>query len=256
MSQVSSSSNLTFIAARDNMSLFAQAPYPGRFIVQGMNEDGTHAVQIYGIMGRSENSRNRVFGAEGGRLFTRAADPLKMRDPNNLVIYNAMQESIGFGLYVVSNGHQTDVVLNYLRKGNDLRFALSRFLYEPDSPTHTPRITGVCQIRNASPEFELAMLRKSPFDNSCERFFWGYETIDNGFGVCLSTYQWEYDQSLPSFSGEPYLMPIIGNSIHIIAGHYWNALNDDNRISLAVKAINLATGQSEITIINKYRVVA
>ena len=130
-----------------NLSRLSSNPYPGRGIVIGTSEDGLHAVQIYWIMGRSENSRNRIFSIDGGRLFTEAADPAKVKDPS-LIIYNAMNEYRGN--FIVSNGNQTDTVFKGLRM--DASVALRNILvdrqYEPDAPNFTPRITGVCQIRD------------------------------------------------------------------------------------------------------------
>ncbi len=234
--------------AGNNLLALATNPYPGRGIVVGIDRTGGYMVQVYWIMGRKENSRNRVFGiGDNGRLFTEAADPSKVTDPS-LIFYNAMRE-VGL-YYVVSNGDQTDTVISALGPNTfSLDLALRGREYEPDLPNFTPRITAVSSIAKGRTALFMSVLRKSPFGEGCDRFT--YElTPAPGFGYCITTYSGDGDP-LPSFSGDPVLMPLVGG-IEEIANDYWVALNGENRISLAVKSIQISSGNSSIHIINKY----
>lgn len=222
--------------------------YPGRGFVIGLSQDGTHLIQAYWIMGRGENSRNRVFVTDkAGRVSTEAADPSKVKDPS-LIIYDAMLETGGD--YVVSNGRQTNDVLNASLMAESLENGLSGHIYEPDTPNFTPRITGLCSTIPRVPIVEIAILRKSLWGDSCERAFYSYSELGAGYGYCVTTYMGDGDP-LPSFQGDPYLLPLKG-SIDDVLELYWGTLNADNRVSLAVKFISLATGESEVRIINKY----
>jgi hypothetical protein len=214
--------------------------------VAGLDETAHHLIQIYWIMGRSENSRNRIFRSDNtGRLYTEAADPAKMRDPA-LIIYNAMREKGRH--YVVSNGDQTDRVI-----GSEdplyLNVALQGCRYEPDDPNFTQRITALSSfVEGASAYLQLSILRKSAFGNTCDSSWYGYIPYP-GFGHCITTYA-EDGSPLPPFHGDPLLMPIRGG-IKDVAEAYWGALNEDNRVSLAVKFIDQRIGCSDIYIINK-----
>jgi len=239
--------------ARNNWVKLSYNQYPGRGIVIGTSEDGRYAVQVYWIMGRSENSQNRVFKCEGGRLFTEAKDPSKMKDPR-LIIYNAMAEYADS--FVVSNGDQTDTVIEALQQNEyvDLSNALCQRQYEPDSPNFTPRITGMCMlIGGGEYSAELSLIRKSEFitekDGSCERFYYEYGQIVPGFGFCVTTYNGD-GNPLPAFTGELYPLSIEGNIDDVVKA-YWKVLNEANRVSLAVKFIDLATRKSEIKVINR-----
>lgn len=230
--------------------------YPGRGIVLGTSEDGLYAVQIYWIMGRSENSRNRVFQFEGGRLFTVPFDPAKVKDPS-LIIYNAMDDALG-NRFVVSNGSQTDAVINSIHDcflncgGYDFARVLSRWNYEPDAPNFTPRITAESFIRHGKCLSKLSILRKSEFlgGDGCERFYYEYDDIAPGIGFCIHTYGGD-GNPLPAFTGEPYSLAVCGN-INEVAETYWSVLNKENRVSLAVKFIEIATVRSQIKVINRY----
>lgn len=201
-------------------------------------------------MGRSENSRNRILSANGERVFTEAADPKKMKDPS-LIIYNAMRSKHRY--HVVSNGCQTDPILTAIMSHHSgIMGTLNRFQYEPDSPNFTPRITGMCRMGHKYP-FVLVMLRKSPFDNSCERFCFEYEEIPKGFGYYITTYQGDGDP-LPPFRGEPRLLPLAGD-LEEIATQYWGTLNQDNIVSLVVRSIS-ETDIVNTKIINKYEKVS
>ncbi len=242
-------------AAASNLEALTKNPYPGRGIVVGLNDSGQSLVQVYWIMGRSENSRNRIFGSEGSRLFTEAADQSKVKD-SSLIIYNAMDETLSpddIAVSVVSNGHQTDIVKLAYFNGESLGKATRHFQYEPDRPNFTPRITAVSSWVNGTARVEMAIQRKSLWDDACDRHLYEINGLGKGFGYCFHTYSGD-DEPLPAFQGEPYLMPL-GGDANFIAGTYWDALNADNRVSLAVKFIP-KNGPSEIIIINKYSKVA
>lgn len=233
--------------ARENMERLAANPYPGRGIVIGMEAQGRRLAQVYWIMGRSENSRNRVFERRGGRVWTSAADPSKVADPS-LIIYNAMRELKG--LYVVTNGDQTDTIVQAALAGADFRQALNTRAYEPDAPNFTPRISGVCSLREGAPLAELSVLKQSLVGPGCDRHFFRYESFAPGFGFCVTTYEGD-GSPLPSFRGEPRLMPVEGD-LSDVARAYWDSLNAENRVSLAVKFIDLETGVSDVAVINQY----
>ena len=242
------------LGAKVNLFNLGGNPYPGRLIVVGLDETGENLVQVYAIMGRSENSRNRVFGCgDNGRLFTEAADSSKTKDPS-LIIYNAMREAhTGIQtLYVVSNGHQTDAVADECSR-NSLVATMIKWEYEPDAPNFTPRITSVTYWGNAGfPISLISILRKSVWSGRCDRHLFGINDIGRGFGYCFHTYSGDGDP-LPAFRGEPYLVPLIGDA-NQIADTFWQALNADNRVSLAVKFIP-KDGPSNIFVINKYEKV-
>lgn len=235
-----------------NAEALAANGYPGRGLVIGESEDGRRLVQAYWVMGRSENSRNRVFGCDGaGRVFTEAADPAKVKDPS-LIIYNAMREVDG-RCHVVSNGAQTDSVEADLT----LLESLSVWEYEPDGPNFTPRITGAVW-REASPNSvrtEIAILCRSSRGKGCDRHLYSYDATTPGLGYCVTTYTGD-GSPLPPFRGEPYLLPLRGANGEEVLRDIWGMLNPENRVSLAVKTIDHATGRSAIFIENKYQKVA
>jgi IMP cyclohydrolase len=234
--------------ASDNLKALCANPYTGRGIVVGLDETDTHLVQAYWITGRSENSRNRIFVADDkGSLRTQAADPSKVKDPS-LIIYRVMAEIDG--LYVVSNGDQTDTVIEADEEGEDLYIAMLTRTYEPDAPNYTPRITALCSLREISPYAEISMLRRSKLGEGCDRHFWRYEQFQPGLGYGITTYTGDGDP-LPAFQGEPYLLPLLGG-IERMALLLWDALDSKNRVSLAVKMINIEQMTSRIHIINQY----
>lgn len=239
--------------AGSNILALATNPYPGRGIVVGVDESGGYMIQVYWISGRSPNSRNRVFcDDDSGRLFTMAADPSKVEDPS-LIIYNAMREMRATSKrYVVSNGDQTDTVVDEMCFFGcpSLDLALRGRQYEPDKPNFTPRITAMSELfDDGRHRLEISVLRKSPFGDGCDRYAYDLGVVP-GFGYCVTTYTGDGDP-LPSFSGDPILMPLVGG-IEKIANDYWAALNEENRVSLAVKSIHISSGHSSIHIINKY----
>lgn len=241
------------VKALDNFGRLCENPYPGRGIVVGLNKTGSHIIQVYWIMGRSENSRNRVFKADDdtGRLYTEAADPAKVKDAS-LIIYNAMRER--GPRFIVSNGDQTDTVMKFPAPLY-LDQALAGRKYEPDGPNFTQRITAVTTFEPGGSSFaQMSILRKSLFGDGCDRLHYSYRLYE-GFGHCITTYAGVGDP-LPAFRGDPLLMPLDQeHGIEEVAVDFWNALDDQNRVSLAVKFIEIGNGRSDIHIINKYRQV-
>lgn len=233
--------------ATQNLETLRANPYPGRGIVIGMDETGGYLVQVYWIMGRSENSRNRVFGAEAGHVWTEAADPSKVGDPS-LIIYNAMRDLAG--RYIVSNGDQTDTICEGFMTGMSIEQSLNVRAYEPDAPNYTPRISGVCTLRQGPPVAKLSVLKRSAFGDGCDRHFFRIETFGPGFGHCVTTYEGD-GSPLPAFRGEPRVLPLPGDA-ESVATTIWDALNEDNRVSLAVKFIDIAGGLTQVHIVNKY----
>jgi hypothetical protein len=206
-------------------------------------------------MGRSENSRNRIFVATGGDLRTAPADASKVKDPS-LIIYRAMAEAKSGGFFVVSDGDQTDTVISGDRKNMLFEQGMRCRGYKPDAPNFTPRITAVFSKRLISPVAEILVLKKSKFGKGCDRLLYRHDSFYPGFGFCVTTYSGD-GNPLPSFCGEPYLLPLPG-TIKDVADDMWEALNEANRVSLAVKFISAKEGNdfSEIFIINKYSAVA
>ena len=244
------------IIADKNFRLLTENPYPGRGIVIGRDEYGK-PLQIYWIMGRSDNSRNRVFSIDGERVFTEPANPATAGD-TSLTLYNAM----GYknGCHVVSNGKQTDDILEAVNASDSLGGlveGLFSHTYEPDKPNYTPRISGVCSMMGHGrlPAFQLSILRKSSFehDDTCDRFYYDFGNGNVGFGRMITTYSGD-GNPLPSFSGEPLLVPLRGEAMDVLET-YWAALNEANRVSLVVKSLNFDGTASRIFVKNKYEKV-
>lgn len=233
--------------AKQNLEALRSNPYPGRGIAVGLSDDGKALIQVYWIMGRSANSRNRVFESEGGRLWTAAADPAKVADPS-LIIYNAMDEQPG--VLIVSNGDQTDTIARALRAGGEARVALATREYEPDAPNYTPRISAVCDLRRGAPLATMSVLKRSAQGDGCDRLFFEYESFAPGLGRCVTTYRGD-GSPLPPFDGEPWALPLEGTPEDVLET-VWDALNADNRVSLAVKRSPLDGGPSSILIRNQY----
>ncbi len=222
-------------------------PYPGRGVVIGKSEDGVFAVTAYFIMGRSVNSRNRVFVPDGEGIRTKAFDPAKLSDPS-LVIY-APVRVLG-NQTIVTNGDQTDTIYEYIERNMTFEQALQARTFEPDAPNYTPRISGILQVEAGSFQYKMSIL-KSRYGNpdSCCRYTFSYENPAAGEGHFIHTYQGDGDP-LPSFEGEPKRVGISG-SIDAFAGSVWGSLNEENKVSLFVRYINIATGACETRIINK-----
>ena len=221
--------------------------YPGRGIVIGKSEDGKYAVTAYFIMGRSENSRNRIFVTDGDGIRTQAFDPSKMKDPS-LIIY-APVRVLG-NKTIVTNGDQTDTVFTGMDKQQTFEQSLRSRKFEPDSPNFTPRISGVMHIENGTYNFALSILKSdNGHEESCNRFTFAYENPQNGMGRFIHTYMGN-GNPLPSFEGEPTLVDVKGN-IDEFTKTVWDSLNADNKVSLFVRFIDIATGKAESRIVNK-----
>ncbi len=223
-------------------------PYPGRGIVIGKSDTSTWQI-IYWIMGRSTNSRNRRFLIDNTTLRTEPVDLSLLTDPS-LIIYDAMLELPG--IYMVSNGDQTRTIYNSIQKGETFEDALMSRDREPDSPNFTPRISGIIDTRSLFPVVTLSILKANSVDSSCsDRYFYRPALPQSGFGYCLTTYIGD-GNPLPSFSGDPLLLPCTGTPEEIL-NTYWSALNEENRVSLAVKTISLKNNQSSILIRNRHQ---
>lgn len=217
--------------------------YPGRGIVIGKSQDGGCAVVAYFIMGRSVNSRNRVFAEEPDGIRTEAADPAKMEDPS-LIIYHPVRQ-IGRGL-IVTNGDQTDTIRDFLEKGLPFEQALRTREFEPDGPNWTPRISG---LLSPDGSYKLSILKAADeAGTACLRQTFEYPG-QAGLGHFLHTYQCD-GSPIPSFEGEPTPVTIEGD-IDAFTSSLWESLNEDNKVSLFVRYIDLATGQAQTRIVNK-----
>lgn len=220
--------------------------YPGRGILLGRSADGKKAVIGYFIMGRSVNSRNRIFIADGDGLKTKAFDESKMVDPS-LIIYNPVL--VLGNTQIVTNGDQTDTVFDFLKEGKTFEDALRTRTFEPDSPNFTPRISGV--IDSKSGAYKLSILKSDCGDeSSVQRFFYEYEQPKAGEGHFIHTYMGD-GNPLPSFEGEPQLVAI-PNDIDTFTKTVWESLNEENKVSLFTRFIDLETGEIESRICNKH----
>ena len=221
-------------------------PYPGRGIVLGRSADNSKAVIAYFIMGRSENSRNRIFETTEDSIRTKAFDESKMVDPS-LIIYHPVRK-VGTTT-VVTNGDQTDTVADFLREGKSYIEALRTRCYEPDPDNYTPRISGVVLEDGA---YCLSILKSADGNPNCNhRFFYEYDAPIAGTGHFIHTYQENLDP-LPSFEGEPRKV-VIGNAdAKTWAEEIWTNLNADNKVSLYVSTVELETGKRETVIYNKH----
>ena len=221
--------------------------YPGRGIVLGRSEDGTKAVAAYFIMGRSENSRNRIFVEEGEGIRTQAYDPSKLTDPS-LIIY-APVRVLGHRT-IVTNGDQTDTVYEGMEKGLTFEQSLRSREFEPDAPNYTPRISGLMELENGGYSYSLSILKSNNGDPACcNRYTFSYENCAAGEGHFIHTYLHD-GNPLPSFEGEPKLVAI-PDDMEKFTNMLWNNLNPDNKVSLFVRYIDIATGRYETVIKNK-----
>ena len=231
----------------DLMDYLRQRPYPGRGIVLGRSADGKSAVIVYFIMGRSENSRNRIFEATEDGIRTRAFDESKMTDPS-LIIYHPVRRA-GRGI-VVTNGDQTDTVRDYLLQGRTFAEALRTRCFEPDPPNYTPRISG---LLSPDGSFKLSILKSSDGDPACNlRYFYEYDAPLAGEGRLIHTYQ-ENADPLPSFEGEPRRVALTAPDAETLARQVWESLDRDNKVSLYVSYVNLYDGTADTVIINKHQ---
>lgn len=223
--------------------------YPGRGIVIGKSDDSSRAVIAYFIMGRSENSRNRVFTERDGGIITEAHDPSKMLDPS-LIIY-APVRVLG-DTTIVTNGDQTDTIFNHLMVGESFEDALRTRTFEPDSPNFTPRVSGIVNRTKGDFSYKLSILKSCGGNSdSVERFFFEYAQPIAGQGRFIHTYRCD-GNPIPSFEGEPETVTIRGD-IDSFTESLWNSLNADNKVSLFVRTIELESGKEETRIVNKHR---
>lgn len=219
--------------------------YPGRGIVLGKSADGKHAVIAYFIMGRSENSRNRVFVEEGAGIRTQAFDPAKLVDPS-LIIYSPVR--VWQDTTIVTNGDQTDTVYDFLEKGETFAAGLRTRTFEPDAPNYTPRISGV--VNNKTGDYQLSILKSAEGDSSSvQRYFFEYTSPKAGVGHFLHTYRCD-GNPIPSFEGEPTPVWLEGD-IDSFTAMVWENLNPENKVSLFTRFLDLETGKTETRIINK-----
>ncbi len=224
-----------------------QNSYPGRGIVIGRSADGKKAVTAYFIMGRSVNSRNRVFVEEGRGIRTQAFDPSKLTDPS-LIIY-APVRVLG-NKTIVTNGDQTDTIYEGMDKQMTFEQSLRSREFEPDGPNFTPRISGIMHIEDGKYNYAMSILKSNEGNpESCCRYTYAYEAPAVGEGRFIHTYMQDGDP-LPSFEGEPKRVKISGD-IDEFTQEIWESLNEDNKVSLFVRFIDIAGGDEETRIVNK-----
>ncbi len=226
----------------------ANNAYPGRGIIIGKTADGKSAVTAYFIMGRSVNSRNRVFTATEDGIKTEAADPSKLSDPH-LIIYSPVR--VLGNKTIVTNGDQTDTIYELMDKQQTFEQALRTREYEDDAPNYTPRISGIMHIGEGKYNYAMSIIKSADGNpDSIERFTYSYHNPENGIGHFIHTYMSD-GNPLPSFEGEPKKITVSDN-ISDFTEKLWNALNEDNKVSLFVRYINIETGETETKIVNKY----
>lgn len=224
--------------------------YPGRGIVLGRTPDGKAAAAAYFIMGRSVNSRNRIFVKEGEGIRTEAFDPSKLSDPS-LIIYAPVRmcgrETI------ITNGDQTDTIFEGISGGLSFEESLRKRTFEPDAPNYTPRISGLMRIEDGKYSYRMSILKSNNGDPSCcNRYTFSYDAPAAGEGRFLHTYQGD-GNPLPSFEGEPTLVSIDCDGIDRFTEKIWESLNEENKVSLFVRYIDIETGNYETKIVNKNR---
>lgn len=221
--------------------------YPGRGIIVGKSQDGKSAVCAYFIMGRRANSRNRIFVEDGNGIRTKAFDESKLEDPS-LIIY-APVRVLG-NKTIVTNGDQTDTIYELMNKQMTFEQALRTREFEPDSPNYTPRISSVMKVSDGDYNYAISILKSADGDpSSCQRYSFAYSNPINGIGHFIHTYKCD-GNPLPSFEGEPKKVEI-PNCIDEFSNMIWESLNEDNKVSLFVRYIDIKSGKTESRIINK-----
>ena len=229
----------------DLAELLRQNEYPGRGIVAGLSADGKKAMFAYFIMGRSENSRNRVFMEDGEGLKTQAFEPAKMQDPS-LIIYSPVR--VLRGRTIVTNGDQTDTIYDALQAGGSFASALETRCFEPDAPNYTPRVSALLDFTSGF-SYQMSILKAADAAGSgCNRFTYSYAPVA-GVGHFIHTYE-KNGAPIPSFSGEPERVAV-GCTVDSCARLIWENLNEQNKVSLFVRFIDLETGKYESRLINK-----
>ena len=239
------------MALYDLRQLLSENTYPGRGIVIGKSADGKNAMIAYFIMGRSINSRNRVFEAFDGGMRTKAFDESKLSDPS-LIIYNPYLSTKGGNIDIITNGDQTNTIYDFINEGKgDFAQALHTREFEPDAPNFTPRISGICyySFPNGAFSYKLSILKSANGrPEACNRYFYDYMPED-GIGHFIHTYKCDGDP-IPSFYGEPEEVEL-PNTAEELAELVWDNLNDDNKVSLFVRAVPLDGSEPTQIIINK-----
>ena len=227
--------------------LLSSNAYPGRGIIIGKSADGKYAVTAYFIMGRSENSRNRVFVEDGNGIRTQAFDPSKLSDPH-LIIY-APVRVLG-NKTIVTNGDQTDTIYDLMNQQMTFEESLRTREFEDDAPNYTPRISGITKVDSNEYNYAMSILKSANGDpSSCQRFTFSYKNPIAGEGHFIHTYMGD-GNPLPSFEGEPELIELSGK-IDEFTDIIWNSLNADNKVSLFVRYISLDDNTIETRIVNK-----
>lgn len=220
--------------------------YPGRGVYIGLTPDGTKAVTAYFIMGRSVNSRNRVFVEDGEGIRTEAHDPALLTDPS-LIIYSPVR--VLGNTTIVTNGDQTDTIYDGLAAGMTFEQSLRSREFEPDAPNYTPRISGIMTIEDGKYSYAMSILKSNSDASGCDRYTYTYETPVAGEGRLIHTYMMD-GNPLPSFEGEPVKVNTF-DDIDEFTGKLWDKLNADNKVSLFVRYINIADGSYETRIVNR-----
>lgn len=227
-------------------TLLANNSYPGRGIVVGKSEDGKKLAVAYFIMGRSQNSRNRIFREEGEDVTIYPFDASKVEDPS-LIIYSPIR-CLGDNL-IVTNGDQTDTIYDFLKNGDTFEEALETREFEPDGPNWTPRISALAMLDDSN-SYKMSILKAQDSEGlDCARYTYSYK-LQNGLGHFIHTYRYD-GNPIPTFEGEPERVAV-PNSAKALSEEIWANLNQDNRISLYVRYIDLATGETENVMINKW----
>ena len=231
-------------------NLLENNTYPGRGIIVGKSADGKSAMIAYFIMGRSENSRNRIFERYEGGMRTKAFDESKLVDPS-LIIYNPYLALNNAD--IVTNGDQTDTVFNYIKEHGDDGYAFEKSLhtreFEPDHPNFTPRISTILKYADGDFKYKMSILKSSDSNPEvCDRYFYSYAPL-NGLGHFIHTYECD-GNPIPSFYGEPERV-VLPNTAKELADTVWGSLNKDNKVSLFVRVVSLENGKAEEIIINK-----
>lgn len=230
--------------AVDLFETLKQNSYPGRGIAIGRTPCGKKIRIAYFIMGRSENSRNRIFVEDGDGIRTKAFDESKMKDPS-LIIYAPVR--VINGTTIVTNGDQTDTIYEYLEQGKSFEDALRTRTFEPDGPNFTPRISAIVK----DDFYEMSILKSAEGDESAvRRYFFDYPNEKPGYGHLIHTYESD-GNPLPSFEGEPTLWAMVKESFDDFSDHVWEALNPDNKVSLFTRSIDIETGETRSRIYNR-----
>ena len=231
----------------DIYELLNNNPYPGRGIIIGKSPDGKKAVTAYFIMGRSVNSRNRVFVEDGDGIRTEAFDPSLLTDPH-LIIYSPVR--VLGNKTIVTNGDQTDTVYELMDKQQTFEMALRTREFEDDAPNFTPRISGIMHVENGTYNYAMSILKSADGDpSSCQRYTFTYTDPLSGFGRFIHTYMGD-GNPLPSFEGEPEKITV-PDDIDEFTTKLWENLNADNKVSLFVRYIDIETGKADTRIVNK-----